>query len=392
MFSRLTVKSYIQAPCRRSMSTKPSLRDIIAQRLRNSSISNDQTKERFQGPRNGFQNRTPGNNQPFQRNRPNDRNRSSQGNRFNGPGRRDQKGGSSYKRPDPSKPVIPKWEYGTDLEKQYMNDLLQTIYKINENGRVSYVAPSGDIEYATVLKYVDTVPENQVLGIVDVQEKLGEKVAFLKLFERKVKLQEFSNKLAEEKTKLFGRTRKNKRDSTLKSIKVSWEISQKDLDNQKTNEILGHLKKGYKLRLVIGQKDTIGRRNFNFDKEQTEADEAAEEEDDIFSENDLLEVKQLKELVPYEERRRTKVLEQIKSVFDELAKIEVKGDIRHKILIHAEPLVKEAPKKEEKQSLKEQKKAERRLKEQLRQEKKKAKMESKKNQVSTLLEGDDQIV
>lgn len=407
------------------MSTKPSLQEIIAQRLRETADkkkARDQAinQERFQGPRNGSpkgpssQNDQPWRNNPFSRDRngsnglersrtgdgnrnkpfQGDRKRPFQGNRSGGPNNknspnnRNQRAASQAKSSEPNKLVIPKWEYGTDLEKQYMNELLKTIYTINEDGRVSYVSPTGDIEYASVLKYIDTVPENHVLGIVDIQEQRGEKVAFIKLFERKVKLQEFSDKLAEEKTKLFGRTRKNKRISSLKSIKVSWEISQKDLDNQKTNEIMGHLKKGYKIRLVIGQKDLIGRRNFNFNKEAIEAEEI-EDEFDAFNEDDLYESKNFQELYPYEEARRNKVLEQIKSVFEELAKIEIKGDIRHKIVINAEPLVKEEAKKEEKKSLKDQKKAERRLKEQLRQEKKKAKMESKKNQVSTLLQDGD---
>lgn len=303
-------------------------------------------------------------------------------------------GNPFYKRgpPPPPQIEIPTWEYGTDLEKEYMNEVFKNIYDINKEGLVIFINQDGKLENGTILNYIDSVPTDSVLGVADIQEQGIEKVALVKIYERRGKLKEFSDKKADEITKQFGRTRKNKRDASLKNIKVSWEISQSDLDNQKASEILTQLKKGFKLLLVVGEKRVIGRKTF-FNKlhrreEEEEQEQGQEEEEEIEDYEEEKEV--FEDLNPYEELRRTKVLDQVKAMLEGNATYTIKGDIRSRVLINAEPTGKTEGAKEEvvdeKKKLKEQKKLERQMKEKLRQEKKKAKMESKKSKVSHILE------
>lgn len=294
-------------------------------------------------------------------------------------------------RPVAYKPDIPVWEYGTDLEKEYMNNVFKSIYDINEHGRVKFLNDEGSIEDGNIMHFIDLVPEDNVLGIADVQENYDEKVALIKFYERRPKLKEYTDKMAEEKTKLFGRTKKNKKDSTTKNIKVSWEISQSDLDNQKTNEIVGQLKKGFKIQLVIGERVAINRKNFLNKLGKgglaDESDQSKEEQEFEEQENFDDEPETYADLNLYEEMRRTKVLDQVKALLEGSSTYQVKGNIRSRILINAEPLAAQEEKKvDEKRKLKDQKKLERQMKEKLRQEKKKAKMESKKSQLSPILE------
>lgn len=412
IFSRSLVRTTTQVAPRRLYNTKIDIESLVSRLKKSKEESLKNQTPRFgqsqgQGQRQRFGNRPPQGNRPppkdFRQNRPNTRypqgNSTNQGvtrNEFNRSNNSDQRPlpNERWRRNrEPLGPEIPKWEYGTDLEKEYMNHVFKQIYEVNEEGLVLFINDSGELEEGTVLRYVDLVPKDHVIGIVDKQEQRGEMFTLVKILPRRAKLQEYSDKMAENKTKLYGRGNKKpkNKDASLKHIKISWEISQSDLDNQKTNEVISQLKKGFKILLVIGQRRDIGAKRFSFDelsqkKESELSQEEKEKLEEIENEQEEGE-EEFQALNHFEQTRRNKVLEQVKAIFEERSKYTVKGDIRSRIVINAEPLETVTPEKkeDEKKKLKEQKKLERQLKEKQRLEKKKAKMESQKNQTSTLL-------
>ncbi|CCH43086.1 hypothetical protein BN7_2633 [Wickerhamomyces ciferrii] len=296
--------------------------------------------------------------------------------------RNDTKQSKPWRRNEPQEPEIPKWEYGTDLEKDYMNQVLKTVYETHPEGNIKFISENGDIEDSTILRYFDIVPQGKVMGIVNIQEDeiTKEKIAVIKYFERVSKIKQFSDERAKELTEQFGRTKVSKRkDQNVKHVKVTWEISQSDLDNQKTNEINGHLSKGHKLQIVIGEKRGMNRRVFDDDIKDKEIDEDAEIDE-------MEEIEEEIQLNDLEERRRNKVLDQIKLIFNEKATIEVKGQLSKRISITATPLEKQSDKKGDVKNDKDAKKLARQEKERQRLEKKKAKEEEKKKRAAEFLQ------
>jgi hypothetical protein len=246
---------------------------------------------------------------------------------------------------------------------------IKEIYEINPSFKIVTPAESGIVQLP-LRRFIQDLLPDESFDILDVQEIKGSRLAFLKTLDKKVCLKNYNEKLAEEKSKLFGRTREKKRDAGVKFIKVSWEISEHDLQNQKTNEILGLVKSGQKIVLLIDTREKIGNKNLVFEIAPVAPEEA--------------EMQKKPKLGELEEIRRHKILDYIKGLFgDEI--IEVTGSLDNRILITVKPAAVQKRDPVVEKIGKDAKKLERQLKQKQREEEKRAKLEEKKREHEELV-------
>ncbi|OWB57202.1 hypothetical protein B5S28_g3134 [[Candida] boidinii] len=142
----------------------------------------------------------------------------------------------------------------------------------------------------------------------------------------------------------------------LKVIKITWNISISDLENQKLNEIKNQLNKGEKVHIYIGSKESLNYSNF----------EKISQGDDFIPRRGFQEINEL------EETRREKIL----SIIDEFLRDTIKinftkeGELSKRILYKIDIVKKEEISKDEKKRLKQLKKEERQNKLKLKSERK----------------------
>lgn len=272
-----------------------------------------------------------------------------------------------YKKPqkkvnDPYAHFDPKtFKYSESLslrENEYYTDLFKRVYEVNPQFQVLKVGDEGSPKKCHFKQVLKELQDDETVDIVDIQTVKDHKYPLLRLMNKESVLKTFAEKRSMEISKLYGRTREKKRDSNVKFVKVSWEISPMDLENQKCNEILSHLKKNYKLTIAIDSKD-----NFNDMRGAFDVSEA-------------LNVEKSKKLNDLEMIKREKTLTKLKDILADVAEVETSGNIGGRIVLTVIPMAKDS-KNTDKKSSKDQKKLERILKQKQREEKKKAEMEAR---------------
>lgn len=259
-----------------------------------------------------------------------------------------------------------KWTDSTDLENQYMTYIIKKIFKINSNLNVILYDEVKGIQNFTLREFIKTLKNDESFDILNIQEINNEKYPFLKIIDKPTCLKSFNEKLAEEKSKLYGRTIEKKRDLGVKYLKLSWEISEHDLQNQKLNEIKNLLKMGQKTILLIDTKNELSSKNLTFEIEKPR--------------ENYIEPK----LNEFEAIRRNKILEFLKNLFTLLeSEFDISGSINKRILMNVKPKKIEVVKSKEKSN---DKKLERQLKQKQREEEKKLKLQEKKRLYEELLQ------
>ncbi|OUM55096.1 hypothetical protein BVG19_g4578 [[Candida] boidinii] len=142
----------------------------------------------------------------------------------------------------------------------------------------------------------------------------------------------------------------------LKIIKITWNISISDLENQKLNEIKNQLGKGEKVHIYIGSKESLSYSNF----------EKISQGDDFVPRRGFQEINEL------EETRREKILSILDDFLKETMKINFvkEGELSKRILYKIDIVKKQEISKDEKKRLKQLKKEERQNKLKLKSERK----------------------
>ncbi|SCV01854.1 LAMI_0G14180g1_1 [Lachancea mirantina] len=173
-----------------------------------------------------------------------------------------------------------RWSGGNERAQQAANWIIERSIKINSRGIVKMVnTESNKLEEVQI----QTLPEkidlsSQGLILVDVEEQHGSKIPLIKIVEAKTALKRYSDAIASRKEKELsrlgisartGKKPEKDKDSCIKQIKVSWQISDSDLVNQKANEIESQLQKGLKVHLYVDSKDALSKANWTNDFNST---------------------------------------------------------------------------------------------------------------------------
>ncbi|CAR24023.1 Aim23p [Lachancea thermotolerans CBS 6340] len=258
-----------------------------------------------------------------------------------------------------------KWNTGSERAQAAANFTLRQVFKMNERGVVKVVnQTTNKLEETSILIWAGELDlQKHGLAIVDVEQRGTFSIPLVKLVESKTALKKYSDELAKQKEEELTRLgfsskrtgRKNENDSNednLKQIKVSWQISDADLNKQKANEIISQLKKGYKVFLYMNGKDALNKSNWAEDITDEEPAHTRKHSD--------------REL-----ERRQHIVEQLQVIVNEFSlSPTVEGSIETRLIMKLSPKP-VASKKEDRMALKEQRKRE-------RQEKLERKLEKKK--------------
>jgi hypothetical protein len=239
-------------------------------------------------------------------------------------------------------------------ENEFYTDLFKRVHEVNQHFNV-LMLDTGAPKKTHMKNVMKSLAEDETIDLVDVQELKGERYPVVRKMSKEAVLKTFAEKRSVEISKLYGRTKEKKRDANVKFIKVSWEISQTDLENQKKNEITSQLQKGFKLTIAIDSKDNL---------------------QDLRGAFEVSASKDVAKLHDLEKLKREKTLEFIKELLLEVADVDISGDIKGKIIMNVSPKVNDN-KKADKRVLKDQKKLERIQKQKMKEEQKREKMEAR---------------
>ncbi|KAH3666383.1 hypothetical protein WICMUC_005651 [Wickerhamomyces mucosus] len=267
-------------------------------------------------------------------------------------------------------PETYKYQKSLDpLENDYLTETIIKIYGINPQFKISFYDDK-ELKIMKLSSFLKTLGEDESFDILTTKEINQLKYPFVSKIAKSIVLKNYNNKLAELKTKQFGRTREKKRDSNLKYIKVSWSINQSDLESQKTNELLSQLKKGYKLTVIVDTKENLDSINLMNLKniEQTDSNSV--------NNQDTSNVHKLEKL------KREKVLSYLITFLKENAILETETDpsnISNRLVLNVSPKIKTKVDKNDK-SIRDSKKLERQEKQRLREEQKRLKLSERKRE------------
>lgn len=270
-----------------------------------------------------------------------------------------------------SKRLVIKWSSGTAKQQAAASSVLEEIMAINPKGKIKAVNPEDNtVEEHNIREYLKGIDLNK-LGITVVRtlqnEITGEKIPMIKEIQTRLALKNYSNKLSKIKEqellskgvgadKIGRRHTESKSDANCKNVKVSWQISDYDLNKQKHNEITSHLRKGLKVALFVNEKDSS---NVN----PVTAEELSESKSNS--------------LTKKERNRREEVLLKLKEMIaDYSTQVSEEGSIFKRMIIKVTPNLVASDQSSDKRALKDQRKKERLEKLNKRLEKKRLKEES----------------
>ncbi|CCF58797.1 hypothetical protein KAFR_0F02000 [Kazachstania africana CBS 2517] len=262
------------------------------------------------------------------------------------------------------KRIVVNWSTGSDRAKEAANFVISDIFKLNYKGSIKVVNPATNrLEFVNIRDYAKGLDlTKHGLSIVNVDHAAkGVQVPLVKIVNSKIALKNYSNLLAQQKEEQLaelGFKKKtmdaSKNDSSLKHVRVSWQITLDDLSKQKANEILSLLKRGNKVNLYLGDKDTSNSRDWMENFEHLE--DAG---------------KEMTHLPKREVERRDAILSKVWEIIDEYSISPIiSGNTNSKMLIKLSPKP-SILEKVDKRDLKEQKKRQRQEKLQQRIERKK---------------------
>lgn len=274
-----------------------------------------------------------------------------------------------------SKRLMVRWTTGSERARLAANRVINDVYDLNKDGTIKMLdQETNQLHTSDIRNFIKGLNlDEEGLSIVNIEKNENDKykksqIPLLKRVDAKTALKRYTDLLAKEKEKelaelgLLKKKNSNvsKKDPTIKHIRITWQINEDDLKNQKTNEINSLLQKGHKVNLYIESKSNNLSKSWleNFDElEENEFAKGLSKRQ--VRENESL-VENLKEIVePYS---ITPVIE---------------GSVYSKMIIKLAPRPDKKP-NVDKKSLRDERKKERQLKLQKRIEKKKLK-ESESN-------------
>ncbi|CCK73601.1 Aim23p NDAI_0G06180 [Naumovozyma dairenensis CBS 421] len=211
--------------------------------------------------------------EPLQKKRPANRLRANQPPK-RPPSSWNKEGEGLYQKGGRRKLVI-NWKTGTDRAKEAINSVIEKIFTINSHGFVNFVNPEThnlvNINIRDLIKGLDLTKKG--LSIVNIEkDRRNKPIPLVRFVDCKVALKTYSDIIAKKKEeelvalgvikKLTGAGSTDKKETTLKHIKISWQISMDDLSNQKAQEIIKLLKKGFKVNIYIDEKKSTDSSNW----------------------------------------------------------------------------------------------------------------------------------
>ncbi|GME76195.1 unnamed protein product [Ambrosiozyma monospora] len=257
---------------------------------------------------------------------------------------------------------------GTMKDRLAFKEVIQEIMAINRD-EIKVIDTRAGRDSSKIVK------TGYLMKTIDLNENgiemvsVANEVPLVKIISSEAARKNYSDFLASEVNNLFREGQKNKlvRDENsneengendIKMIRVSWQITNNDLNGQKKNEIVSHYKKGETLQIVIDEND-------NFDRQNNPHYDTT------------------KEMSNVKKALRGKVIDNLNALLTEElgASFETSGDVNTKVIYNLKPLQKKQLSKDEKKRLKELKKLEKQEKLKQRLEKKKAKQEAIKMMV-----------
>lgn len=150
-------------------------------------------------------------------------------------------------------------------ENDYLTEKIRSIYETNKRFQIVH-KEGAEVKRDDFIKFFGKLKEEETFDILTIKKSESDNndsYPFLVIVNKKAALKTYQDKVSEELTKKFGRTVEKKRTTNVKYVKVSWSINQYDLESQKTNEIIGLLKKNNKLVVVIDTKEALEKLNLN---------------------------------------------------------------------------------------------------------------------------------
>lgn len=184
---------------------------------------------------------------------------------------------SNYNKKPFKKPrsIVIKWSTGSDRAKDAANSTVSNIFRMNMEGTVEVInSKTHKVEQTNIREFAKGLDLDEVgLSIADVNQiNENMSIPLIKLVEARVALKRYSDDMAKQKERelmemgVIKRPMKSsesdKVESTVKRLKISWEIKPDDLCRQKAHEILTQLKKGFKVFIYIDSKNSGGSKNW----------------------------------------------------------------------------------------------------------------------------------
>lgn len=266
-----------------------------------------------------------------------------------------------------TKNIVIRWTTGSDRAKEVANSAMSKIFHMNHEGNIKVVNPAtNSMEQTNIRQFAKGINLDEAgLTIVDV-DQIDEytKVPIVKLVESRVALKKYSDEMAKQKEKellemgVIKRPSKSsdadKGESSIKRLKISWQIKPDDLSKQKAHDMITQLKKGFRVYIYIDSKNNGNSRNWLDNFENIESQHLSEG----------------KKLSKKELEQRSFVLEKILALLKEYSTQSViDGTVEGKMLVKLCPKPSASDQKD-KQALREKRKRERQEKLQKRIEKK----------------------
>lgn len=214
------------------------------------------------------------------------------------------------------KKIVVNWQTGSERAQDAANNVIKQIFKLNQRGSIKIVNPeTHQIDTVNIRNYAKGLDLDRFgFSIVDIEEiDENTRLPLIKIVETKTALKKYSDDIAKKKKQeLIGKglfkkkfLDNSKSESSLKHIKLSWNIKEDDLLNQKANEIEGLLKKGNKINIYIDNKKNVASKYWL---------ESFENLDDSSSENELAYKFSKKEI-----KQRNFIVEQLQNIVEELS-------------------------------------------------------------------------
>ncbi|KAL6948853.1 Carbamoyl-phosphate synthase [Hanseniaspora vineae] len=178
---------------------------------------------------------------------------------------------SNYKQ----KKKVVRFSTGSEKQQAAATSVCEKVFSMSSQGNIKAVDKDTgsliDTRLLDFIKGIDLTKHGIVIANIFTEEE--SKIPLLKIVETRLALKIYSQELAEKKnaelaqlglkkyassaTGASSSSSASDKDSSLKQIQVSWQISQTDLCNQKINEIVNQLKKGFKVTLYIDTKKNL---------------------------------------------------------------------------------------------------------------------------------------
>lgn len=164
----------------------------------------------------------------------------------------------------PKKYII-NWKTGSERAQLAANQIIRKVYELNKEGYIRTVnIETNEIQDSNIRHFIKELNlDEQGLSIVNIERIQNNnntiiQIPLIKIVDIKTALKKYTNQLAKEKEKelaelgvLKKKIVSSKKSNAIKHIRITWQISKEDLNNQKANEIISLLKKGHKVNLYI---------------------------------------------------------------------------------------------------------------------------------------------